>query len=50
MRKYLALIIPVDLYEWLRMPCGIASALAMQQQMMDSLLAGMKQDFGFCVF
>ena len=41
-RKYLAFITPDGLYEWLRMPFGIAGAPATQQRMMDKLLAGMK--------
>ena len=41
-RKYLAFITPDGLYEWLRMPFGIAGAPAVQQRMRDTLLAGMK--------
>ena len=41
-QEYLAFITPDGLYEWLRMPFGIAGAPATQQRMMDSLLAGMK--------
>ena len=41
-RKYLAFITPDGLYEWTRMPFGIAAAPATQQRMVDKLLAGLK--------
>lgn len=40
--KYLAFITPDGSYEWMRMPFGIAGPPAVQQRMMDTLLAGMK--------
>ena len=41
-RKYLAFITPDGLYEWTRMPFGVAAAPATQQRMVDRLLAGLK--------
>ena len=41
-RKYLAFITPDGLYEWTRMPFGVAAAPATQQRMVDKLLAGLK--------
>lgn len=41
-RKFLAFITPDGLYEWTRMPFGIAGAPATQQRMIDNLLAGIK--------
>lgn len=41
-REYLAFTTSNNLYEWLRMPFEIAGASAVQQRMMDFLLAGMK--------
>lgn len=40
--KYLTFITPDELYEWMRLPFGIAGAPAVQQRMMGILLAGVK--------
>ena len=40
--KYLVFITPDGLYEWTPMPFGVAGSPAVQQRMMDRLLAGLK--------